>query len=228
MERHIFLSVLIFTLVVLAVAIFLPGGRETVHSPDTVPWNVTVDSEGYSHVFGISVGRTTIREVAAKIQDPAEVSMFVAPDGKQSIEVYFDRVALGEFYAKVVLGVALDDATLKEIYGRGVRISSLAGGVRKVELHPDDLALVNNAVASSLTYLPSINLDETIVKKRFGEPARRLKERQSGLEHWLYPAIGLDLAMNDKGKEVLLYVKPSEFNKVVAPLQERADEIISH
>lgn len=228
MGRHIFLSVLLFTLVILAVAIFLPSGRQPVPSVGDVPWHVTVDKDGYSHVFGISVGRSTVGEVSKVINDPAEVSMFVSADDKRTVEVYFDRVVLGEFNAKVVLGVALDDATLKEMYERGVRISSLAGGVRKVELQPEDLARVNNAVVSSLTYLPSVNLDEEIVRKRFGEPARRLKERKSGLEHWLYPAIGLDLAMNDKGKEVLLYVKPSEFEKVVAPLQDRADEITSH
>jgi len=225
MGRHTFLSVLIFTLVFLAVAIFLPSGREPVPATGDVPWNVTVDKEGYSHVFGISVGRSTVNDVTNLIHEPSEVSMFVAADGKRSVEVYFDRVVLGQFYAKVVLGVALDDATLKAMYERGVRISSLAGGVRKVELYPDDLARVNNAVVSSLTYLPSVNLDAETIRKRFGEPAHRFKERKSGLEHWLYPAIGLDLVLNDKVKDVLVYVKPSEFEKLAAPLRSSADEI---
>jgi len=224
MGRHIFLSVLAFTLLILAAAIFLPSGRGPVPQGE-YPWNVTVDSEGYSQVFGISLGRSTVRQVAARIHEPSEVSMFVAADGKQSVEVYFDRVAMGEFYAKVVLGVALDEATLQGMYERGVRISSLAGSVRKVELNPDDLARVNDAAVASLTYIPSANLDAEVIRKRFGEPARRLKERQSGLVHWLYPAIGLDLAVNDEGKEVLLYVKPSEFSRVTAPLQDKTEEL---
>ncbi len=228
MGRHVFLSVLLFTLVILGVAIFLPSGRQPVPSTGEVPWNVTVDNDGYSHVFGISVGRSTVNEVAKLIHEPAEVSMFVSADDKRTVEVYFDRVVLGQFNAKVVLGVALDEATLKEMFERGVRISSLAGSVRKVELQPDDLARVNNAVISSLTYLPSVNLDAETVRKRFGEPAHIFKERKSGLEHWLYPAIGLDLAMNEKGKDVLLYVKPSEFEKATAPLREGADEVANH
>ncbi|HEY0721663.1 MAG TPA: hypothetical protein VGE50_10485 [Gammaproteobacteria bacterium] len=227
MGRHIFLSVLLFTLLILAVAIFLPSGRQPASGPGDYPWNVTVDSEGFNTVFGITVGRSEVRQAAELIRDPAEVSMFVAADGKQSVEVYFDRVAIGEFYAKMVLGVALDAATLQGMYERGVRISSLAGSVRKVELHPEDLARINDSVIASLTYIPSANLDAAVIRKRFGEPAHRLKERDSGLVHWLYPAIGLDLAVNDEGKEVLLYVKPAEFERVTAPLQEKAEEVVA-
>lgn len=227
MGRYTFLSVLAFTLVILALAILLPSGRESPAVHTDYPWYVTVDSEGFSQVFGLSVGRTTVRQAAERIREPAEVSMFVAADGKQAVEVYFDRVSIGEIYAKVVLGVALDEATLKGMFERGVRISSLGGSVRKVELHPDDLMRVNDSVISSLTYLPSANLDAEVIRKRFGEPARRLKERESGLVHWLYPNIGLDLAVNDEGKEVLLYVKPSEFARVTAPLQDKAEEVVS-
>lgn len=225
MGRHTFLSVLAFTVLILVLAIFLPSGREPAPGRADYPWNVLIDSEGFSQVFGISVGRSTVRQAAGRINEPAEVSMFVAADGKQTVEVYFDRVAIGEFYAKVVLGVALDEAMLKEMYERGVRISSLGGSVRKVELHPDDLARVNDAVIASLTYIPSANLDAEVIRKRFGEPARRLKERDSGLVHWLYPDIGLDLAVNEEGKEVLLYVKPADFSRVTAPLQDKTEEI---
>ncbi|HEY0635276.1 MAG TPA: hypothetical protein VGE00_07840 [Gammaproteobacteria bacterium] len=226
MGRHTFLTVLLFTALILAVAIFLPSGREPAAGRGDYPWNVTVDSEGFSTVFGISVGRSTVRQAAELIRDPAELSMFVASDGKQAVEVYFDRVAIGEIYAKVVLGVALDAATLQGMYERGVRISNLGGGVRKVELHPDDRARVSDAMIASLTYIPSVNLNAEVIRKRFGEPARLLKERDSGLVHWLYPAIGLDLAVNDEGKEVLLYVKPTEFGRVTAPLQEMTEEIV--
>lgn len=225
MERHIFLSVLVFTLILLALAIFIPG-RQPPQSRD-VPWSVTVDSEGYSSVFGISVGRSTVDDVVKVIREPAKVSMFVSSEEQQVVEVYFDRAAPGEFNAKMVLGVALDEAELKAMYARGLRISNLGGSVRKVELHPDDMTRVNNTIVSSLTYLPSANLDAAIVRKRFGEPARLMKERDSGLVHWLYPAIGLDLVMNENGKEVLLYVRPSEFAKVTAPLEEKADVIVA-
>lgn len=225
MERHIFISVLLFTLLALALGIFLPSGRHSSDNRDDVPWNVTVDSEGYSHVFGLAIGRAKVADVARKLREPAEVSLFVSADGKRSVEVYFDRAPFGEISAKVVLGVALDEATLQGMYERGLRISSLGGSVRKVELHADDLARVSDSPIASLTYLPATNLDAAVVRGRFGEPAQRLKERQSGLVHWLYPAIGLDLTLNDEGKEVLLYVRPADFEQVVAPLQEKTDPV---
>lgn len=225
MGRHIFLSVLAFTLLVLALAIFLPSGREPANGRGDYPWNVSVDSDGFSKVFGITIGRSTVREAVQVIREPAEVSMFVGNDGKKAVEVYFDRVAIGEFYAKMVLGVALDEVTLQEMFERGLRISNLGGSGRKVQLHPDDLARVNEAQIASLTYIPAVNLDGAVIRKRFGEPARLLKERESGLVHWLYPAIGLDLAVNEKGKEVLLYVRPTDFSQVTAPLQDKTEEI---
>lgn len=221
MERHIFLSVLLFTLIALALGIFLPSGRAPVER-ENLPWNISVDGEGYSQVFGIALGRSTVGELARRIKDPAEVTMFVSADGKQSVEVYFDRVALGELSSKMVVGVGLDAETLQGMFARGARISSLAGGVRKVELNAEDLVRINNAPVASITYLPSANLDAEVVRKRFGEPAERLREQDSSLEHWLYPALGLDLTLDAQGKEVLLYVKPSEFEKVVAPLRLKA------
>lgn len=225
MGRNTFVGVLAATLLLLVLAIFVPSGRAPLGGRGELPWNVTLDSEGYSQVFGITVGRSTVQQAAALIREPEVVSMFVAADGKREVEVYFDRVAIGELYAKMVLGVALDEATLQGMFERGVRISNLGGGVRKVELHPDDLRRVNEASIASLTYLPSSNLDAEVIRKRFGEPAQRLKERESGLVHWLYPAIGLDLTVNDKGKEVLLYVKPADFSRVTAPLQDKTEDI---
>lgn len=228
MGRHTFLSVLAVTLIALALAIFLPSGRAptpNLNKSSDYPWNITVDKEGVSHVFGVAIGRSSIGEMVQKLQEPPETSMFVAPDGKMSVELYFDHVTLGELKARMVIAAGLDQVTLKSMYERGVRISSLAGGVRKVQLNPDDLALVNKAPIASLTYLPGINLDAEIAKRRFGIPAQRLKEKESGLVHWLYPAIGLDLTMSDEGKEVLLFVPPSEFDKVVGPLRDKTEAL---
>lgn len=224
MERHTFLSVLAVTLIALAVAIFLPSGRPPVQKSD-LPWSVTVDGEGQSHLFGLTLGRSTVGEVMQRLREPAEVTMFVSAEGKRSVEVYFDRAPFGELSAKAVVGVGLDDETLRGMFERGIRISSLAGGLRKVELSHDDLRRVNSAPIASITYLPAANLDAEVVRRRFGEPVERMRERESELEHWLYPAIGLDLTLDAKGKEVLLYVKPSEFEKVVAPLKEKAEVV---
>jgi hypothetical protein len=43
----------------------------------------------------------------------------------------------------------------------------------------------------------------------------------AGVEHWLYPEKGLDLMLNDSGKEVLQYVAPREFATLARPFEDQ-------
>jgi hypothetical protein len=53
--------------------------------------------------------------------------------------------------------------------------------------------------------------------QRFGAPAERIRQGET-LEHFLYPARGLDIVLDSKGKEVLQYVAPADFARLRAPL----------
>jgi hypothetical protein len=75
---------------------------------------------------------------------------------------------------------------------------------------------------SSLTYLPSLQVDDAIFLKRFGQPAQRIKEKKSGLVHWLYPQDGLDITLGG-GKPLLQYVPPKDFDKLTRPLLENGE-----
>ena len=57
--------------------------------------------------------------------------------------------------------------------------------------------------------------------QRFGPPAQRIRGNEH-LEHWLYPALGLSLALDSQGKEVLQYVAPAQFGQLRDPLVARA------
>ena len=57
--------------------------------------------------------------------------------------------------------------------------------------------------------------------QRFGEPLRRIQEA-GGISHWLYPDKGLDIAINPDGKEVLQYINPADFSRIIEPLQNNA------
>ena len=70
--------------------------------------------------------------------------------------------------------------------------------------------------------MPVVKFDADLVRKRFGEPAERIKVENG--THWLYPEVGLDLLLGDNGEALLQYVPPSEFERRLrAPLsgQER-------
>jgi hypothetical protein len=71
---------------------------------------------------------------------------------------------------------------------------------------------------ASLTYLPSVRLNEEVIRKRFGQPAQRVKEKGSAAVHWLYPQHGLDIAAGGEEKAVLQFVSPKDFSKLEQPL----------
>jgi hypothetical protein len=83
---------------------------------------------------------------------------------------------------------------------------------------PDDIAKMRTWPISSLTYLPSLHVEEAIFLKRFGQPAQRIKEQKSGLVHWLYPQDGLDITLDGSEKPLLQYVPPKDFDRLVRPL----------
>ena len=58
-----------------------------------------------------------------------------------------------------------------------------------------------------------------MLQARFGTPAERLAEGER-LQHWLYPPQGLAVLLDAKGREVLQYVAPAEFEaRLAAPLR---------
>ncbi|MEW6646787.1 MAG: hypothetical protein AB1450_06285 [Pseudomonadota bacterium] len=218
-ERHLFLGVLGFALLAIAVAMLIPGRQD--HRPELLPWAITTHEDGSSTVFGLRLGHSSLGEAEQLFQTELELILFQSPEGRRVAEGYFDGVTLSGLAAKLVVEAALSEAELQAMFERGVRIATMGNGSRKVTLHPDDIARLRATPIASLTYLPRTHLDELLVEKRFGTPAQKVGEPGGEVVHWLYPERGLDVAVSTSGKEVLQYVAPRDFPRLVAPLLER-------
>ncbi len=219
-EWPVGLSVLLFTLLALAVGIFVLPGQEFEAPRNLLPWQIErLDGERV-RVFGLVPGESAIVTAERRFGVDAEISLFASPEGRYAAEGYFDETGLAGLRAKVVLAADLDQATLAAMYGRGLRISKLGSGARRVTLAPDDLEQVRQAPIASITYLPRAKLDAELLEKRFGMPAEKVVESGEGVEHWLYPELGLDIAVSESGREVFQYVAPQAFDRLVRPLFE--------
>lgn len=217
MGRHTFWGVLLFTLIALAIALLLPG--RSVDKVANLPWQIEQTAGGSIRVFGIELGHTTVGDVELLVGEPAEVSLFDRGNEQRVVEAYFDNVDFSGLRARMVLVVALGKEELQAMYTRGARIANLGSGTRKVTLTKEDLSKVRATAVNTITYIPRINLDAAMIEKRFGKPAQRIHEKESGIEHWLYPEVGLDIALDAEGKEVLQYVAPKRFDELLKPLQ---------
>ena len=207
------------TLLILAAAILIPGGKGPDNGSPALPWQIAIDAAGNASVFGLTLGRDTLAHAEERFQTKAEVSLFASPAGTFSVEAYFQRLYIDGIRADFVLTLDIDQAAAARMYGHGLRLSKMGSGTKKVSLAPGDLSAVRHAAISLITYLPAADLDEKLLRSRFGEPARRIREA-SGISHWLYPEKGLDIALNPDGKEVFQYTSPANFHRIEQPLQQ--------
>ncbi len=217
MERKIFFGILSATVIALALAILLPGGRPVDPNP-RLPWQVSIDQSGLPTVLGITLGKSTLKQARDQFKEQGEMNLFVSPQQVYSIETYFQRLYLSGIRADVILTLNVDQKSLEGMYERGLRISKLGSGAQKVDLAEPDMARLEQTRIDHITYIPAIDLDEALIAARFGEPEQRIEESPE-VNHWLYPANGLDIAVNREGKEVIQYVIPANFDQLLEPLK---------
>ena len=218
MGKHIFLSVLGFSILAIIAGTFLSSMME-----DRVnlgfPWQIEHMPDGSIKVFQVHLGQTKLLDAEKQFGVPAELTLFAPENGPSVVEAYFNDLTIGGLKAKVVASFDLSDHQIEQIYNRGVRVSTLGSGTRKVTLHNDDIIFIKSTPIAGLTYLPSINLDDQLIEKRFGQPDEKVVDPVSGAVHWLYANKGVDVTLSDDAKEVLQYVIPENFSKLVAPLK---------
>lgn len=219
MDKKIISGVLVFALVITVIGLMIPGADRP---PDqTFPWQIEVTANGSIQVFGLVLGDSTLQHAQQVFGPMTELSLFEPAPGKghRAVEAYFDKVNLGGLSAKVVVVLAFSQEQLQGIFERGIRISTLGDGSRKVSLSVQDNNLANQATIFTVTYLPQVRLEPDLLEKRFGKPEKLLIEDATKTRHWLYPGLGLDIALDEKNKAVLQYIAPAEFSYLLKPLR---------
>ncbi|MEJ2508758.1 MAG: hypothetical protein P8009_04630 [Gammaproteobacteria bacterium] len=215
--------VLIVAVVILALVLFfVPRNyRPPQYSQSDYPWSVHPVAGGRSEVFGLTLGASTLGDADKRFGKAPVLGLFESRSGKLSLEAYYQELTLGPLSAKVVLGLAADKAMLEAMRQNATDRKRVDSGDNRYILSAADHARARSLPIASLTYIPYVDLDESMVDHRFGRPAERM-ETAAGVHHLLYPKLGLDLILNDNGKEVLQYVAPRDFERVRAPLIEAA------
>lgn len=222
MDKKIVSGVVALAVASMLFILMLPG--ESAHDLDTLPWNISHPTPDTTRVFGVTLGKNTLGEAEDAFKVQAEISLFKPADANMAVEAFIEEVNFNGLKAKIVMTVAISQEELQGIFGRGLRMNSTPGG-KRITLTPDDLERVRKAPITSLAYLPALRLEEAVLAKRFGAPAERVRETQSGAVHWLYPQHGLDVALGDKEKPVLQYVATKDFELLRAPLKANGETL---
>lgn len=222
MDRKIPLVILAIVIVVSALAILTPGGRQADTNPK-LPWQITLRADGATEVFGLVLGQSSLSQASQLLQQDPTLSLFRSPEGEYSVEAYFQRASLSGLRADFVMTLSVEQTNAAAMFDRGLRISQLGSGTKKVELADTDVQQAMASTIELITYIPSADLEPELIRRQFGEPVQKLDDPE-GPQHWLYPAKGLDIAVNPESKEVFQYIHPQRFNALVQPLQAQQPE----
>lgn len=217
------LVVIALIVAALIVPFLIPGaGRQPGRDPEAnLPWQIEVDGQGNSHVFGIAPGLSTLGQVRERFGEDVEIAIIATPDEVGTLEAYYNQVSLGFLLARIIVTVDASSEVITAMRERALKAQYMESSTRKIRLHPDDLAAAGQLPVRALSVIPSINLDEAAVVQRFGAPGERLQVSDQRV-HLLYPAKGLDVILDRDGKELLQYVAPRSFALLREPLKLEA------
>ena len=140
-----------------------------------------------------------------------------------SAEGFFSEFTSGGLSGRIIVALSLPQEQLRLMAGRAAKHEPTETGSIKLRPHWQDQATLSASVIRSLTYIPYVDLDDEVIRSRFGDPERTLRVDDQRV-HYLYPQKGLDLLLDQKGKEVVQYVDPAQFAALIAPLQEQKAE----
>jgi hypothetical protein len=213
----IFFALFALFAVLLAAYPFLDQSENT-ETLTGLPWQIEIQADGSTQVFGLHIGTSRLSDAIERLGSDMELAIIAASDEVGNLEMYYGHYRAGLLSGKLVLQTKISEQKLKRWRANALRSEYMATGqAKKYILSPDDLRQVLDEVIIGLTFIPAVNLDEEVILARFGEPDKRIQSAE--VDHFLYPAKGLDIALHEDSKEVLQYVSPDAFQQLIQPLR---------
>jgi hypothetical protein len=187
-----------------------------------LPWDVAVNERGQVEVFGVTLGESTLLDFKRLYDQKADLAMFAKPGEPLTLEAYFGRMSVGPLTARVILVADVDEATLQRWAGESTIADPTPSGARKLSMSDRALLEAQDKPIRSISYAPSADYEEELIRRHFGEPAeiRKLPRGHRDEDEpvgrlWLYPAKGLAITVEPEDKELFQYINPARFDRLV-------------
>lgn len=181
---------------------FIPSTQ----APAPMPWEITIMPDGNSKVFDIHLGKTTFRQAQQIFSQYAKTAIFTEDGKEPSVEAFFDSINLAGLSAKLVLNLAASEEQITTMLSQALEAKLQPSGARRYQLQSRDHATLLDAPIIAITYIPSVRLDETMIRNRFGEPNSISTTSESiDTKIWDYSATGLTIRLNPAEKTIIQY-----------------------
>lgn len=204
----------------------------TAQPAQQMPWDVKTLPGGSSQVLGLTLATmaaapasgatdvkpSTLADAQHRWSSDFQMAVIAAPGETGTLEAYVESASIGPITGRLVLTAHATDAQIQLFREHAVKAEFMESTTRKYVLSTADQVMALQAPIIAVGFIPSAHLDAATIEARFGAPAQKLSG-QTNLEYWLYPDKGLSVTIDHKGKELLQYVAPAEFDRLRKPLQ---------
>jgi hypothetical protein len=216
------LAALAVLLVAFAPTLWRTFNAPPVAQPATVsqglPWAVDHLPGGGTRVFGLNLPGSTLNDAHAAWGDELQLAMMASRDEAASLEAYVENYRSGPVTGRLILSAEVPHKTLTRWRDHAAKEEPVSAQTRRIALRAEDRTEALRSPIVGIGFIPTAQLDAPTLRQRFGEPAQRVGDG-TPIEHWLYPERGLAIALDAKGRELLQYVSPAEFDRRLrAPL----------
>ena len=178
------------------------------------PWEIERLADGGTRVMGLRPGESTMGDALALFGRKVEAGLFQDEAGDLALESYFSSVNLRGVTGRLILGLEVAPGRLEEMRAAATETERLRTGTLRHRLPAALSEELLDAPITTLTFVPSTDLEEAVVLARFGEPAARHRDAQGDL-HLRYPDQGLEVLVREEGRELFQYVHPAEFPRLL-------------
>ena len=219
--------ILLLALAISATLMYMKPPAPELNSSTTpmlhgLPWQIDLQ-DGNSRVFGITLGVSTLAEATATINREYELAILAKHQQPGALELYYYHFKAGQLQGKLLLVINIDDETLAKMKTAAASHKVLDNGTKKYSLSQQQLAAVQQHSIRSITFVPTASLSKQLIEQQFGKTEQQLATSDK-VTHYLYPRLGLDILVNDGGKDLMQYVAPSQFSLLQATIQRQAEK----
>jgi hypothetical protein len=186
-------------------------------SSEGTPWHIEQLADQSVQVFGLRLPGSRFADAMLVLGANYELAIIDSDQKQPGLELYYSRYHAGPITGKLIVSAEADEQQLQALMARAVKTTTLQNGSKQYSFDGQTEHDIGRFAVRSLSFVPTINLDETMVVSRFGEPGRRVSidEQQS---YYLYPEKGLAIWVSSDSKEMMQYVSPKRFDELIAPL----------
>lgn len=192
-------------LIVCSVIALMLLAKDQQPQSTTMPWDVTIMSDGNPSVFTLHLGTTNYQQAQEYLHEYGKTAAFTEADKPATVEAFFSSIHLGGLDAKLVLNLAVPQQQIETMLTRAAQARIQPSGARRYELSNEDNAVLINAKVIAITYIPFVRLSQDMVSFRFGQAGKIEHDNETNSTFWFYPEIGLSVRFKEGEKTILQY-----------------------